>query len=270
MVASLPVSHWSHKHALITGASSGIGAALARELGAAGCKVTLVARRADRLTALADELSVDALALPCDLSCPDPAVAIELVAQSQAALGPIDVLVNNAGMQRVAAVASDDTPEARDAVERLLTLNLLAPLRLSRALLPQMVARGAGCVVDVSSVAALAGPPGMAAYAASKAGLAAHSEAMRAELAPHGVHVLTVYPGPIHTDMAVVTMQGYGNTPARHLIPVGTSQKLAQLIRRAIEKRRDRVIYPIAYAVTRHMSQGVTRFALDRFTSTER
>ncbi|MCA9673145.1 MAG: SDR family NAD(P)-dependent oxidoreductase [Myxococcales bacterium] len=252
------------KHALVTGASSGIGAAVARELAAHGCRVSLVARRRELLDALAAELPGEALVLPRDLASPDEGIADELARAAAEALGPIDVLVNNAGMQRVSDVADDNDSETRAAVERLLAVNLLFPLRLTRAVAPAMVARGSGCIVDVASIAALAAPPGMAAYAASKAGLAAHSETMRAELAQHGVHVVTVYPGPVDTPMAEVGWAAYESTATqRKLLPEGRPDELARLMRRAVERGDDRIIYPRVYGGLRYLSH-LARFLIDK------
>src|SRR5579872_2045382 len=184
-------------HVAITGASSGIGEAIAREYARAGADLTLVARRRDLLDKLASETGARCHVVAKDLS--DPATAADWLDEAEAKLGPIDVLVNNAGMEYLSHADELDVETG----DRLLRLNLLSPLRITRALLPRLVARKKGTIVDVASVAALAAGPGFTWYGASKAGLAMASEALRAEVKPSGVHVLTVYPGPVHSDMAV-------------------------------------------------------------------
>ena len=155
-----------NKHVVITGASSGIGEALAREMARAGAHLTLVARRRDRLEQLARECGTRAHVIERDLS--DLEGAASWLSEAVAALGPIDILVNNAGVESIGPTVGIDPRDAR----RVLALNLEAPLLLSSAVLPGMQARG-GVIVNVASVAALAPPPQFAWYAASKGGLAA-------------------------------------------------------------------------------------------------
>lgn len=163
-------------HAIVTGASSGIGAALARELSAHGWDLTLVARRRPLLDELAAGLRTRCHVVEADLSDLDAATG--WLPGATAALGPVELLVNNAGVQVVAPTAGVDLARA----EASLRVNLLSPMRLWRAVLPDMLARGQGTVVDICSMAALAPTPGMAWYNASKAGLAGASEALRGEL----------------------------------------------------------------------------------------
>lgn len=249
-------------HIAITGASSGIGAALARELATIpGARLTLVARRRPLLEALAASLpGAAARVLQHDLA--DPARAAGWIAAAEAANGPIDVLVNNAGVQVVGPTASIDVEKA----EEMLRVDLHSPLRLTRAVLPAMLARRSGVIVDVSSMAALAPTPGMTWYNAAKAGLAAASEALRGELRGTGVHVVTVYPGVIaETDMAQAALQKYARSRMVSAQPVGTAAGLAVLVRAAIEKRQPRVIYPRVNTLARHFP-AATRWLLDRFT----
>ena len=247
-------------HAIITGASSGIGEALARAFAAAGYSLTLVARRQAELQALADSLDVPCHVVPHDLS--DPAHAADFIDAARAALGPIDVLINNAGMQVIGRTDEVDI----DACERSIRLNLLTPLRLTRAVLPEMKARGSGTIVDVASMAALAPTPGMAWYSASKAGLAGASDAIRAELMGTGVHVVTVYPGIIgETDMGGKGLTRYKPTLALKLQPQGTTAELSKRVLNAVTKRRDRVIYPSFNISARHFP-GLTRWVMDRFS----
>jgi short-subunit dehydrogenase len=128
-----------------------------------------------------------------------------------------------------------------------------------------MIARGEGAIVDVASMAALAPTPFMMGYNATKAGLAGGSESLRAELRRTGVHVVTVYPGPIDTPMGRGGYAAYEPSLSARATPMGTVEPLARLVRRAIERRRARVIYPRVYAITRWFP-GTTRYFLDHFT----
>lgn len=233
-------------HVAITGASSGIGEALVRELGKSGSDLTLVARRVELLKTLAAEIPGRSFCVMQDLSDPDQVT--EWVGRAEAALGRIDVLINNAGVENTGPTLDSDLEGSL----RLLRTNLEAPLRLMRALVPPMVARGSGVVVNVASVAALAPAPLQAWYGASKAGLAAFSEALRSELAGSGVRVITVYPGPVKTPMADSAYQAFGGRKgAVGLLPEGRPDVLARRIRAAIERGRPRLIYPRFYVVAR-------------------
>ncbi len=181
--------------ALITGASRGIGEATARRLAAAGARVVLVARSADVLDALADELGAGATALPCDLG--DPEAVRAAAAEIDARIGVPDVIVNNAGAFEVAPAHEQD-PDRFDAVLRV---NLGGPFRFLRAVLPGMRERKSGHVVTIGSVADRAIFPGNAAYAASKFGLRALHEVLRAELRGSGVRATLVSPGPTDTAL---------------------------------------------------------------------
>jgi short-subunit dehydrogenase len=246
-------------HVAVTGASSGIGEAIAREYAAAGADVTLVARRRPLLEKLAGELRARTAVVEHDLS--DPARAADWIAAAEAKLGPIDVLVNNAGMQIIGPTAEANV----DSADALLRTNLLTPLRLVRAVLPAMLARQHGAIVNIASLAALAPTPGMTWYNASKGGLAAASESLRGELLSSGVHVVTVYPGIVDSAMARAGLDAYEQSRALALQPRGTPDELARLVRRAVDRRHARVIYPRVYHAARWMP-AVTRWVLDHFT----
>jgi short-subunit dehydrogenase len=245
-------------HVAITGASSGIGAALAREYGQHGAAVSMIARRRPELEALAASLP---RAWVCVQDLADPAQASAWIADAERAHGPIDVLINNAGVDHAGPVASMDIAMAN----RLLALNLQTPIALTRALLPAMLARGHGSIVNVASVAALAAPPLLATYAASKAGLAAFSESLHVELRAQGVHVLTVYPGPVATPMADLVYRAFGGRRGTlELLPEGRADVLARRIRRAQRARAARLIYPRFYWLARWfpgITQAVTALA---------
>jgi short-subunit dehydrogenase len=247
-------------HVLVTGASSGIGEAVAKEYLKRGEQVTLVARRRDRLDAIVAAAPEGlARALPCDLS--DDTRVPGLVRDAEAGFGPIDVLVNNAGQQILGFTPDTDWA----AGEQLLKVNVHAPLRMTLTVLPGMVARKRGAIVDIASMAALAPTPGMFFYNASKAALAAASESLRAEVAPYGVHVVTVYPGPVKSEMESAARARFAERGKIDRLPMGSPEGLAELIADAVAHKRARVIYPRVYALSR-IFPGPTRWIVDTFT----
>jgi short-subunit dehydrogenase len=186
------------RRALVTGASSGIGAALAEALALRGAVVGLCARREDRLAATLErcrEYSPGSRMWVCDLS--DPAAVDRLAGQVSDELGGVDILVNNAGIPKRRHVTKLDN----DTIAQVMAINYLSPVRLTLALLPQMLERGFGKIVNISSVAAVLSSPGETAYDASKAALSAFSEAMAIDLWDSGVKVLVVYPGVVDTEL---------------------------------------------------------------------
>lgn len=181
-------------HVLITGASRGIGAGLVRAFAAEGARVTLVARSGAALAELAAE--VDGVAVEADLL--DPAALDGLVARVEEAAGaPVDVLVNNAGIDLTQGLLD----YSRQELERISDLNLVVPMELSRQVVPGMVERGRGHIVNMSSLAGTAVLPGMAAYAATKAGLTQFTSGLRAELRGLPVGTTVVEVGLVATDM---------------------------------------------------------------------
>lgn len=178
---------------VITGASSGIGAELARVLAARGYDLTLVARRRDRLEELGEELEdVTVDVEPCDLA--DRTAREGLVAKLRQR--DLAGLLNNAGHGAHGPVHTADLDYERNMVE----LNVAALHHLTGALLPQMVAQGTGAILNVASLAAFQPLPNMATYAATKAFVHSFSEAVHAELKGTGVSVTSLCPGPVHTE----------------------------------------------------------------------
>jgi len=232
-------------HVAVTGASSGIGEALVREFARAGADVTLVARRKDALERIAAELPGRSFVVAHDLA--DPAHAADWIPAAEAALGSIDILISNAGFLTIGPTASFDPDEG----DRMTNLNFVTPARLMRAVLPGMLARRAGVIVNVTSVAALVSMSGWAWQAASKAASAMFSEALRDELRGTGVHVMTFYPGLTNTPMAQAGLGAYGRKGLAALIPLGDPESLARRLRRAIARRRARMFYPRFYALLR-------------------
>ncbi|MBV8295221.1 MAG: SDR family NAD(P)-dependent oxidoreductase [Acidimicrobiia bacterium] len=184
--------------ALVTGASSGIGAALARALAARQVTVGLVARRLDRLEEVLEECGKDAplsRIWVADLGDLDLAESVALEAWD--AFGHVDVLVNNAGIPKRRHV----TELTYDEVEEVMRVNFLSPARMSLALLPRMLERGAGSIVNVSSVAGRLGNPRESAYSASKFALCGWSEGMNVDLWDTPIEIRLINPGAIDTEI---------------------------------------------------------------------
>ena len=186
------------RKALITGGSAGIGADLARGFSAEGATVGICGRREDRLAEVLAECRVhapDSRMWVIDLSRLDEVAAFAQQADDE--LGGIDILVNNAGIPKRRNVRSLSIDE----VDAVMAINFLSPVRLTLALLPRLLERGASHIVNVSSIAARLGPPREAAYSASKAALTAFSESMAIDLWGTGVQLHVVNPGVIDTEL---------------------------------------------------------------------
>lgn len=216
---------------LVTGASHGIGEALARRVAAAGARTVLVARSADRLSALAAELGPSAVALPCDLADRDAVRA--LADDALATHGRVDVVVSNAGrsIRRSAAESADRLHD----VTRLADVNYVGPAGLLLGLLPAMRARGSGHVVNVSTVGVLLPPaPRWAAYVASKAAFDTWLRSVAAEIADDGVTTTSVYLALVHTRMSAPS-DDFDDVPGL------SADQAAGVVARAIVERPARI-----------------------------
>ena len=185
----------SGKHALVTGASGGIGGAIARNLHAGGARVALSGTRADALDALAGELGERSCPLVCDLS--DPEAASALPQRAAKALDGLDILVNNAGITRdslMLRMGDDDW-------ETVISVNLSATMRLMKSAIRPMIRKRQGRIVNIVSVVGLTGNPGQANYAASKAGTIGLAKSLAHEIGGRGVTVNCVAPGFIVSAM---------------------------------------------------------------------
>lgn len=227
---------------LVTGGSRGIGAALARGLRDRGAQPALVARGSAELLSVADE--VGGLAYPCDLL--QLGGIADLVDRVEAD-GPVDVLINNAGVSHVGWFL-DRTPAE---IDQVLTVNLMAPVQLCRSLLPRMLERGRGHVVNISSMAGVIAPPGLASYSASKAGLSHFTAGLRADLRDTPLRFTTVHLGSVSTGMDEEA-RSYG--PMRELAAKSGGRDITAMpvfvaaVLDAIEKERAEVRVPAVMA----------------------
>jgi short-subunit dehydrogenase len=221
--------------ALVTGASSGIGAAFARALRARGARLALVARRADRLAALASELggSDGAEAFPFDLTEADAPARLERALAERGMV--VDLLVNNAGLGHTGRFAEAPLPRILEIVD----LDLRALVELTRRFLPGMLERGRGGIINVVSTAAFQPVPYLAAYAASKAAVLSFSEALAAELRGSGVRVQTLCPGLTATEFQSVAGT---DRVAFNRTPAVTPETVVAESLAGFDRGRDRVI----------------------------
>jgi short-subunit dehydrogenase len=184
--------------AVVTGASSGIGAAVATGLARRGAKVVAVARRKERLDAVVEACqaySPESIACPADVSVREACEGV--VAAAEDRLGRVDVVVNNAGI----SVHKNAARTTVDDVERVMAVNFFGPVYMTLAALPGMLERRSGSVVNVTSVAGYVPNPGESAYGASKAALSRWSHGLAIDLHDAGVHVGVLSPGPIDTEI---------------------------------------------------------------------
>jgi short-subunit dehydrogenase len=184
--------------AVVTGASSGIGAQLARDLAARGAHTALLARRMDRLESLADEIGrggVTSVPIPCDVG--DRASVDAAMAAVVERFGHVDVLVNAAGYASHVLFKDHDV----DDIERMVRTNVFGTIYTIKAVLPSMRARRRGWIVNLSSVAGKLGQPDEAVYSATKFAVTGLSEGLSYEFEPLGIHVMTVYPALVRTEM---------------------------------------------------------------------
>ncbi len=229
--------------ALITGASSGLGEEFALQLAPRVDKIVLVARREERLSQLADRIrgrfpKVAVAVFAADLTQASHREQLVDVLKARGFMP--DLLVNNAGLGDYGEFQNSDWAK----IESMLRLNIEALTHLTHAFLPSMIQRGYGAVMNVSSLASLLPIPDFAVYAATKAYVTSFSEALRIEVREHGIAVLAVCPGPVHTEFGEVARQGGGSSdmPMREAFYVSKEQVVAESIR-ALSRNRARV-YP--------------------------
>lgn len=236
------------KVVLITGASSGFGMDAARLFAEEGCSVVLAARRIDRLQELAASIQAaggEAFAVPVDVVNRDEiAIMVETVLDLYER---IDILFNNAGFGRL---AWHDNMSAERDVETQIRVNLLGVIQVTHAVLPGMLERRSGHIINMSSVAGWIAPPTYTIYSASKFGVRAYTDALRREVQPFGVDVSGIYPGPAKTEFG----QHTGDHPMkksalrRYFRPM-TSEEVAERVIELAKNPRRAVIMPWYYHI---------------------
>ncbi len=225
--------------ALVTGASSGIGEATARLLASKGARVALVARSVEKLDKIAGEIGAQgaqALAFPADLSNPDEVQRMAANVMQKA--GVPGILVNNAGAGRWLSILETSPEEARQMIE----LPYLAAFNVTRLILPQMLARGQGHIVNVTSPASYIVWPGAAAYIAARQALKGFSDALRIETAPGGIFVSLVVLGPVESTYWEHNPNSRERVP-KGFAPLSTTDAAAAILH-AIERRKRYVVRP--------------------------
>jgi short-subunit dehydrogenase len=224
--------------ALVTGSSGGLGTHIARRLAREGMNVAVSGRREDALALLAAELNalgVKSAAVPADLS--ELSRIDPLIDDVEAALGPVDVLVNNAGVESIGAF----TTYTREELTSMVDVNLTAPLLLTHRLTPGMLERGRGHVVFIASVAGKVGPAFNEPYAATKAGLVGLTQSLRAEYLEAPVGFSVVCPGFIAGDGMYARMVQEGHRSNR-MMGETTTEKIAEAVVRAIRDDRAEIV----------------------------
>lgn len=253
----------SGSHVLVTGATGTIGSRLATELARRGARLTLVARTPEPLASLAAALGGHAV--PADLT--DTSRLPDLLDAAEDHHGPVDVLVHNAAAESAALL----TDVGEGEVVHTVALNLVAPLELTRLVLPSMVRRGQGSVVAISSLAAVATFPGLTLYGATKAGLSAAMAGLRLELRGTGVGTTTIELGPVASPM----MDRIATEPTSHaafararslrVLPVLDADDVASAVADAVQRDRRHLTLPRRAAPLALLSEAprtVVRLAL--------
>jgi len=255
------------KHVLVTGAAGAIGGALGRAFHERlpGAAISLVDVDGEGATRAASAIGEVARGVTWDLSKPHELPGALRALESER--GPVDVLVNCAGIMEIRSLSA--TPWSL--AERLLAVDLVSPLRLMHLVVPGMIERRSGCIVNVSSMAGVTPLRGCAYYGAAKAGIAMASEIARLELARHGVDVITVYPGPVRSELERRARTQAPDSIFARLLPTGDAESLARRIVDAWEHRRPRVVYPPFYdlasrfpALAGRVTRAVSPHPLDR------
>jgi short-subunit dehydrogenase len=242
---------------VVTGGSSGIGLEVGRAFARRGGIVVLAARRLERLHAVADEIvsaGGRALAIGCDVRRPGDAA--RLVEEACARFGRVDVLVNAAGYGVLTHAAETSIETYAD----VLQTNLLGAIHCVKAVLPGMLARRRGTIVNVASLAAVFAIPGFSAYAASKAGLVAFSEALRHDLRPFGIHVAVVCPAAVDTPF--FAHPSFRGMPRLMRLGMRSPTAVSAAVLRAVDRRRSMVTIPRLFglvAVVKAMLPGPLR-----------
>lgn len=244
----------SYRSALITGASSGIGRALAVRLAADGLRVVVCARREHLLRKVADEIAAaggQAVVEPLDVA--DTTSTVAAIQRIDADVGGLDLIIANAGVGMSGRSAGP--PYSWEAVAAPCHVNFCGAVATLTAVLPRMVERRRGHIVGVSSLAAFGPLPGRGGYSAPKAGLSMLLECLRMDMAPHGVHVTVVHPGFVRTAMTARTRQ-----PMPFLMD---AEAAADVIVRALPKGPATIDFPLPLALAARLGGALPRIVRD-------
>ena len=243
--------------AIVTGASSGIGRAAARALARRGYDLALASRRAEPLEAIAAECRADgvrAVAIPTDVSRRKECE--RLIERAERELGPVDVLVNNAGF-----AIFDDIERARpDELQSMMETNYFGTVWCTQAVLPAMLSRGRGTIVNIASIAGIMGYAGMGGYCASKFAIIGFSEALRDEVLGRGVRVALVCPGTTETEFFVKAERGKMPGASRLILAI-SPERVAKSVVAAAEDGKYRRIVPVAAALYMRFKELMPRTA---------
>lgn len=230
------------RNAILTGASRGLGVHIARALAQEGINLVLAARSANALEEVCEEirsLGVKAIALPTDLA--DAAQVEALAVEAEHALGDVNILVNNAGVEHAVPFEAYPLEKLTTAVE----VNLLAAMRLTRAVLPGMLARGRGHIVNMASLAGKMGLPGLTPYAATKAGLIMFTHSLRAELVDEPVGASVICPGFV-AEAGMYARRAKSRGAAPKLLAPTTPEKVVDAVIAALEQdAAERIVNPL-------------------------
>jgi short-subunit dehydrogenase len=249
------------EHIVITGAGGAIGGALARSLAARypDAKFTLVDRTLANLEAITSRLGHQAVAAAWDLA--HPAGLDELWDTAIASRGPVDLLINCAGIMDIRSFGATSWAMG----ETSLNVNFLSPLKLMHLAVRGMLPRGNGAVVNVSSMAGRVPIRGCTFYGAAKTGIAQASEIAFLELRPKGIHILTVYPGPVESALEARARGQVKQGFVSRNIPTGTPDELARQVLSALERRKIRVVYPAPYRLA-YLFLGISGWVTTKFS----
>ncbi|MBI5824885.1 MAG: SDR family oxidoreductase [Chloroflexi bacterium] len=262
------------KVVIVTGASSGIGEATARQFGREGAKVTLAARRVDKLQSLAQEINAmgtgaETLVVQADLSKLEDIQA--LVTQTIEKFGRIDILINNAGFGRLDWLEKLDP--LKD-IQAQIDVNVMGVIQTTRQVLPVMMKQRSGSIINMCSMAGLVATPTYTIYAASKHAVHGFSEALRREVKPWGIDVSLIYPGGVVTEFnqhAGINRKTHTTTPKFMLL---TAEQVAQAVVKLVRRPRRMWIIPWLWSVTAFMNKfipGIVDYTtIHRFTIPER
>ena len=231
------------KTVIVTGASAGVGAEVARAFAASGARVMLVARGKDGLNAVAEELEAITKVDTCALDVSDADACRELIKRTLHEFGSLHVLVNNAGAHHRGPFETIDT----DQIAQMVDVNLRAPLVLGRLALEPMRESGGGAIVNVASIAGTTPVPGSAVYSATKFGLRAWTLAMAEELRGSTIHVGAVSPGPIDTGFIMSDIDGVSDLTFSQ--PMSTAEEVANAVLRVAAGERVDIKMPFVSGV---------------------